>query len=180
MNQPRAADRKNLFIEQPPALALVKAPVTKQHCHIDVRAQHALAAFTSHQAHIHLWISLMKALQPWHQPERRKSEVGRYLQHLALASPADLSDAVIHGLQALMHLFEQHLASLGQLDAPVNAVEQARAQLSLQPFDLLAHRRLRGAQLQRRCSEATQPRSGLEHAQGIQRQIGEVVKHKRG
>ncbi|MCY1190332.1 hypothetical protein D9M72_15460 [compost metagenome] len=158
----------------------MKASIAKQHRHIDVRAQHALAALTRHQAHIHLWISLMKALQPWHQPERRKGKVGGDLQHFALAAPAGLGNTVIHGLQPLMHLFEQHLASLGQLDAPVNAVKQARAQLCLQALHLLAHCRLRGTQLQRRSGKATQARSSLEYAQGIQRQPGKVLKHKLG
>ena len=158
----------------------MKTPVAKQHRHIDVRSQHALAALTGHQAYIHLWISLVKTLQPWHQPERRKGEVGSHLQHFPLAAPTGLGDAILHGLQALVHLFEQHLAGLGQLDTPVNAVEQPRAQLCLQPFDLLTHRRLRGAQLQCRSGKATQPCGSLEHAQCIQRQFGKVVKHKQG
>ena len=79
-----------------------------------------------------------------------------------------------------MHLLEQQLASFGQLDAPVDPVEQAGAQLRFQALYLLAHRRLRSAQFQRRCGKATQARRGLEHPQGIQRQPGKVIKHKLG
>jgi hypothetical protein len=53
-----------------------------------------------------------------------------------------------------------------------------RAQLCFQALHLLAHCRLRGAQLQRRSSKAPQACRGLEHAQGIQRQLGKVLKHK--
>ncbi len=180
MNQPRAADRKNLFIEQPAALALMEAPITKQHRYIDIRAQHPLAALTGHQAHVDLWIRFVKPLQPWHEPKCSKGEVGGDLQHFPLAAPTGQGNAVIHRLQTLMHLLEKQLARLGQLDATVDPIEQACAQPRFQALYLLAHRRLRSAQFQRRCGKATQARRGLENAQGIQRQLGKVLKHKLG
>ncbi|MNN28475.1 hypothetical protein D3C81_1420470 [compost metagenome] len=120
----------------------------------------------------------MKALQPWHQPEGRKGKVGGHLEHFALTAPAGLGNAVIHGLQALVYLFKQQLAGLGELDTPINTVKQARAQLGFQAFHLLAHCRLCRAQLQRRRSKPPQACRSFEHAQGIQRQLGKVLKHK--
>ncbi|MNN28645.1 hypothetical protein D3C81_1422240 [compost metagenome] len=107
MSQPRAADREYFFIEQPAALALMEPPIPKQHRHIDIRPQHPLAALTGHQANVHLWISVVEPLQPRHQPERCEGEIGGHLQYFALAPPAGLGNAVIHGLQALMNLLEQ-------------------------------------------------------------------------
>ena len=43
--------------------------------------------------------------------------------NFALTAPAGLGNAVIHGLQALVYLFKQQLAGLGELDAPINTVE---------------------------------------------------------
>ncbi|MNV98556.1 hypothetical protein D3C71_1938220 [compost metagenome] len=79
-----------------------------------------------------------------------------------------------------MNLLEQRLPRFGERDAAVDPVEQPRPQLCLQPLHLLAYRRLGGAQFQCGGRKAPQAGSSLEHAQGIERQLGEVFKHKLG
>lgn len=79
-----------------------------------------------------------------------------------------------------MHLLEQQQPRLGQLDTPVDPVEQPCAQLRLQALHLLADRRLGGAQLHGGSGETAQAGGGLEHAQGVEGQVGKVLKHKLG
>ncbi|MNR36022.1 hypothetical protein D3C85_1539100 [compost metagenome] len=71
------------------AFALLEASVTKQHCHIDIGAQHVVIALAGDQADIDLRIGRMKAVQTGHQPIRREGKVGGHLQHLMLLLCAD-------------------------------------------------------------------------------------------
>ena len=48
-----------------------------------------MAAFTGHQADIHLRVGRVKAVQARHQPIGRECEIGGDLQHLMLLLCAD-------------------------------------------------------------------------------------------
>ncbi|MNN83109.1 hypothetical protein D3C81_2001190 [compost metagenome] len=63
---------------------------------------------------------------------------------------------------------KQQPAAVGQFDAAVDAIEQAGRQLLFQALDLLAHRRLGGAQLHRGGGEAQVAGRGFEHPQQVQ------------
>ncbi|CAH0320150.1 hypothetical protein SRABI112_05275 [Pseudomonas mediterranea] len=90
----------------------------------------------------------------------------------------DRAQSCVDVLQTGLHLFEQRRSGLGQFYAAVNAIEQPRAQLFLQAFDLLADGRLRGAQLNRRCRKASLPGRCFEDSKQIQGQVTQGVIHK--
>ncbi|MNT65484.1 hypothetical protein D3C72_2034700 [compost metagenome] len=66
------------------AFALLETTIAKQHRHVDIRAQHIVAAFTGDQAHVHLRIGGVKPVQSRHQPISGERKVGRDLQHFML------------------------------------------------------------------------------------------------
>lgn len=101
-------------------------------------------------------------MQAWHQPVRGEGEIRGDLQHFMLLLGADRAQPGIDVLQAKADLLEQDDADLRQLDAAIDAIEQARAESFLQPFDLLADRRLRSAELDRSSGKAAMASGGLE------------------
>lgn len=135
-------------------MALAKTPIAKQHRHIDITAQGRVVALAGDQAHIHLWVGFVKAMQTWHQPIGSEGEVSRHLQHFVLVLLCDRAQARINALQPGLNMFEQQHARVRQFDATVDAIKQAHRQLFFQALDLLTDSRLGGAQLHGRCGEA--------------------------
>ncbi len=64
--------------------------------------------------------------------------------------------------QAERDVGEEARAGVGQPDLPVTPLEQADAELRLQPLDRIGHCRLRHAEFAARGGEARQPRRRLE------------------
>jgi hypothetical protein len=122
------------------AFALFEAAVAEQHRHIDIGAQHVVAALAGDQAHIHLRIGRVEAVQTRHQPIRGEGEIGGDLQHLMCCCALIALNPASIFCKPRVNLLEKDRADLGQFDAAVDAVEQSRAELFFQPFDLLADR----------------------------------------
>ncbi len=95
-----------------------------------------------------------------------------------LVATDHLSHAVVEFEHALVYFFVKQYTCFGQLDAAVDAVEQARAQLLFQTLDLLADCGLRGAQFNRRRRETALPRGDFEYPQYVQRYPAQGFKHK--
>ena len=81
--------------------------------------------------------------------------------------------------QAERDVGEEARAGLGQPDLPVTPLEQADAELRLQPLDGVGNRRLRHAELAAGGGEAGQPRRRLEDDQraGRRQQMAKAL-HK--
>ena len=173
-----AAHREHFLIEQPQALALLETAIAEQHRHINIAAQGGRVALTGDQADIHLRVGLVKAMQAWHQPIGGEGKVGGDLQHFMLALLSDGAEALIDVLQAALHMLEQQGTGVGQFDAAVNAIKQADRQLLFKAFDLLADRRLGGAQLHRGRGETAMTRRCLKGAQQIEREVTQRFIHK--
>ena len=168
VEQLRAAHRKHFFVEQPAAFALFEASIAKQHRDVDIGAQHVVATLAGDQAYVHIRIGLVEAMQTRHQPISSKGEVSCDLQHFMLALGGDRIQPRIDRLHPALHITEQHLASIGQLDTTVDAIKQTRGQLFLQALDLLADRRLRGAQFHRSGGKAALTCGGFKRPQQVQ------------
>ncbi|MCY1249509.1 hypothetical protein D9M72_630520 [compost metagenome] len=67
---------------------------------------------------------------------------------------ADCRQSCVDILQTQLNLLKKDDPGLGQFDTSIDSVEQSSRQLLLQALDLLADRRLCGAQLDRRRREA--------------------------
>ena len=106
----------------------------------------------------------MEAMQARHQPVGGEREVGSYLQHFMLVLLGNHTEALVDALQTALHMLEQQGAGVGQFDAPIDAIKQADRQLFFKALDLLADRRLSGAQLHRRGGKAAMARGRLECA----------------
>lgn len=160
------------------AFTLFETPIAKHHRHIDIRAQHVVTALAGDQAHIDVRIGGMEAVQTWHQPVRGEGKVGRHLQHFMLLLCADCAQSCVDILQTELNLIKKYGPGLGQFDTSVDAVEQPRGELLLQPFDLLADRRLRRAKLHRRSGKAAMAGRRFKGPQQVQRQVTKGVIHK--
>jgi hypothetical protein len=146
MNQPRAAHREHFLVEQPAAFALVEAAIAKQHRHIDVGRSIAwLRSLVTR-------LTSTCGLAAWKRCRRGISQNAAKAKSVATCS----TSCWLRPLIGQRHRpspaspgapARTTAAGLGQLDAAVDAVEQARAQLLFQALDLLADRRLGGAQL---------------------------------
>ncbi|MNF52259.1 hypothetical protein D3C84_336020 [compost metagenome] len=120
----------------------------------------------------------METVQARHQPVSGEGEIGGHLQHLVLRPRTYGFQARAYGLQSFLHMQEQQASAVGQLDAAVDAIEQAGRQLLLQALDLLAHRGLGGAQLHRGGGEAQMAGSGFEYPQQVQGEFRRDFCHK--
>ena len=86
-----------------------------------------------------------------------------------------ISTAARERVEALAQLRQAGARRVGELHAAPGAAEQFHAEVFLEAFDLVAHRRLRDVQLDRRFLERQVARGGLEYPQRIQRR--QAVNH---
>lgn len=156
---------------------MLEAAVTEGDGNVDLRAQHVHGAVAGHQADVDFRVGFVEAVQARHQPVGGEGEVGGHLQHLVLGPRAHRLQAEVDGAQAVLHMNEEQAPAVSQFDAAVDAVEQPRRQLLLQALDLLAHRRLGGAQLHRCGGEAQVARRRFEYAQQVEGEFGLQVCH---
>ncbi len=175
VQQVRTAHRKHFLAEQQQALAVLAAAVAETDGHVDLARQVAAqVALGGHQAHVHLRVQLMEALQTRHQPVGGEGEIGGHLQHLMLLPRDHRLQAAVQAVQALLHVTQQQFARFRQHQSAMHAVEQAYRQLLFQAFDLLADGRLAAALLVGRRGEAQQAGGRFEHPQAVQ---GNLIKH---
>ena len=138
---------------------------------ITQQSQHEVLQVATDFAFAAYW--LMPRLHRFHQanPQVDVSLVTSERNHATLRSDIDV--AVLFGDGR----FKQG-ASVGQFNAAVNAIKQADRQLLFKAFDLLADRRLGGAQFHRSRGETAMTRRRLKGAQQIEREVTQRFIHK--
>ncbi|MNE02572.1 hypothetical protein D3C80_950530 [compost metagenome] len=115
----------------------------------------------------------MEITQPRDQPRAGKGRGSGQGQLLAIARRLQGIDAALQVGQALVHLQVQTLAGFAEPDTLAAALEQQQAEVRLQAFDLVRHRRRGDRQFVAGSLEAAQAGRRFEGAQGSQGQFGE-------
>jgi hypothetical protein len=115
-------------------------------------------------AQLDLRLALGEVGEARHQPARRKHRRRGDHQLGLVTFFADHLHRARQRVEALAQLRQAGARRVGELHAAAGAAEQFHTEVFLQRFHLVAHRRLRDVQLDRRILERQVARGGLEHA----------------
>ena len=113
-----------------------------------------------------------KSAQARQQPFEREAADRAERHHLAPAVRLEAIEQQRDPVERAAQFRQQRLALVGQRQPARQAVEERGAEPLLQPLHLMAERRRRHVELDRRLLEARMARRRLEGAQGVERKIG--------
>ena len=117
-----------------------------------------------------LRLALRELGEPRHEPARGEHRRRGDHELRFLAALADRLHRGRERVEAFAQLRQAGARRVGELHAARRAAEELHAEVLLEAFHLVAHRRLRDVQLGRRFLERQVARGGFEYPQRIQRQ----------
>ena len=123
------------------------------------------------QVHVPAGVMLPPAVQPRNQPAGREERRGGHAQSGGRGPLRQALEGFADAIEAAAEHRQQRGAGLGQLNAPVMAVEQFQAGLRLEPPDLLADGAVGYAELVRRGGKAPAACRRLEGTQPAQGKV---------
>ena len=113
-----------------------------------------------------------ETLEPGQQPASREGADHPHRQHLAHPPALVAVQRLADPIERVAQHRHQRQPLVGEREAPRQAPEQRHAEPPLEQGDLVAHRTLADAQLDRGTGEVEMPRRRLEGAQRVERKLG--------
>src|SRR5712692_10107523 len=168
--QLRAAYREHALAEEPHGFRAGKRRRAVAQSHVEAVALEILDARLCGDAHVDPGMRAREAREPRYQPQRGERMRRRDRQRLAAAGlRAQALSRGAHGSEHLRRGGVELLARHGERERAVPALEERRAELILELFDLAAHRRLREIELLARLGERQVARRRLEAYEQVER-----------
>ena len=163
----RAADGQYDFGKKTLGLASGPAAVAERDGDVHRFAPDVDFALGGDDADIQVRHDRAQSAQPRHQPPGGKAEIRRHVENAAPGAGSDGARRGMDGVERLPRGFEQPRPVGREDHATMQTPEKRRAEIRLQPRDLMADGRLGDAEFTRRGAEVQQPASRLEERQGL-------------
>ena len=138
---------------------------------VDILAREVDALLARRHAHLDLGMLGLEAMQARHQPSQREGRDEADVQRAGVGLAADPLQRVGHAIERIAQVGQQRLAFAGDFQPARPAHEQGDTELLLEGLHLMADGRLRDVKLLGGMRETGVTGSGLEGAQGVERQL---------
>ena len=138
-------------------------------CDVDAAGAEIGRGMGRGKPHLDPGVGGVEGIEPRDQPAHHEGgEAGDHERPLP-GPRSDLGRRCLQDLQGLAYVRQERCAGGGELDAPVEAAEQRRAEMVLQRLDLAADRTMGQVQLLRGRTDAQALGGELERGQGLER-----------
>src|SRR5438105_4500834 len=152
------------------AVVVARPPVAGENeAGIDIGLVEVPVELGGRQAHLHIGEAALEIMEPGDQPFERHGDIDLDRQLVVGGGGAQAFRLAFDLVESIAHGREIGMPRLGELGAPRIALEELKAQLLLQRFHLMAHRRAGDPELAACEPERAEPCGGLEGGQGAKR-----------